>query len=361
LDQFLRAVHRRQVALAVVERAGLGLVVGCAVATVFVALVLWRGGEDAWNRAGLALAAGAVAGATAGMVRRPSVLASAGEADRQLGTADLLSTAFTLRTYVHPDDPWAKTVLALAAEQCRRHAPREVMLRRLGVRAWGGVLLAVAFVTVLTALSSASREAVAARSSGNDTAAGKQDANRLDRRPIVEMTDVAESAARQGRAELSPEDQHPKGSDVSAAAHMPPDSDGKSPARDSQAARTGASSPGVGSQATSATPPAPAAQQPGPSKQTDVPGGTAAPPDNGAPGAGVGRAAASPNPTGTDPANGGVITRSDHHSSPRAAPWTSDSWPQMVESAERQVRSGRVPDDARDLVRGYFDPTASGR
>jgi hypothetical protein len=57
-DQFLRAVHRRQVALRIVERAGVGLVIACAVATTFVAVVLWRGGDDAWSLAGFALAAG---------------------------------------------------------------------------------------------------------------------------------------------------------------------------------------------------------------------------------------------------------------------------------------------------------------
>jgi hypothetical protein len=359
-DRFLRAVHRRQVTLAIVERAALGLGFGCVVATVLVAVVLWRGGDDAWNLAGLVLAAGAVAGAVGGMVTRPSALAAASEADRQLGTADLLSTAFTL-SGTELSDPWARTVLALAAERCRRHTPREVMLRRLGIRAWGGILLAVAFVAVLTALSSASRDAVASRTAGNDTTAPERDATRSAHQPIVELTDVTEPpATRQHRAQVSPEDQPPPGSN-DASAELTSDSDGKRDARDLRTASNDASSPGVGgSQATSAIPRAPAAARPNPLERPDAHIDATAANHDGSPRAGVGPAARS-NPNGTGPATGGVIARGDGNSGRRAAPWTSNSWPQTVESAEQELRAGRVPDDARDLVRGYFDPSVSPR
>jgi hypothetical protein len=351
LEQFLRAVHRRQVALAVIERAGFGLVLGCAVATVLVGVVLWRGGENAWNVAGVALAAGAVVGAIAGAVTRPPVLASASEADRQLGTAELLSTAFTLGARSESNDPWANTVLALAADECWRHAPREVILRRLGVRAWGGILLAVAFVAVLTALSSASREAVAARTSDGASSDGRAQSRPAQVRPIVELTDVAKPPVRQHRAELSPEDQQPANSDVSAAP-TPSDSEAKPDERDARITGTDLASPATGgSQATTPTPRIPAAERPNPSDPTVARADATAPRKDRPPHVGVGRASRS-NQSGAETSSGGVVTNSHGNASQSRAPWTSNTWPQTVESAEQQLRNGRIPDDARDRVRG---------
>jgi hypothetical protein len=371
-DQFLRAVHRRHVALRIIERAGAGLVIACALATVFVAVVLWRGGNDAWSLAGFALATGAVVGAVAGAVNRPSALDAACEADRQLETSDLLATALTLNTRGDANDPWADTVLALAAERCRRHTPREVVLRRLGVRAWGGILLAVAFVGVLTALSSTSREAVAAGAAGDDAAARGQRASRATRQPIIELTDVTQAPPRQRRAELSPDDSPSSTSaaDAADAAAAAASSD-RTPAaaadtqpdaRDVGASSPNASSPSAGeSQATSANPRTPDAGRPKLSERTGAVEDTTRPRDDASPSAGVGRAARS-NGVGTDAVTGGdVITQIDRNPTRSAPPWSSSTWPQTVESAEQQVRSGRVPDDVRDLVRGYFDPAASGR
>jgi hypothetical protein len=363
-DRFLRAVHRRQVAFRIIERAGVALAVACGIATVFVAVVLWRGGNDAWSLAGFALAAGVVAGAVAGAVNRPSALDAAGEADRQLDTSDLLATALTLNARGDANDPWADTVLALAAERCRRHTPREVVLRRLGARAWGGILLAVAFVGVLTALSSTSGEAVAAGRAGDDAAVRGRDESRANRQPIVELTDVTQTPPRQRRAELSPEDSSSSSAtdstassdQTTAAADTQPD------ARDAGASNANASSAGAGqSQATSANPGTPDAGRPKPSPQAGaIADTTTRPREEGPPGAGVGRAARS-NEVGTDAAMGGVVTQIDNQPTRSVAPWSSDTWPQTVEAAEQQVRSGRVPDDVRDLVRGYFDPAASGR
>jgi hypothetical protein len=97
-----------------------------------------------------------------------------------------------------------------------------------------------------------------------------------------------------------------------------------------------------------------------PSERTDAREDVTAPRNDGSPRAGIGRAARS-NQNGTDSATGGVITRSDGNPSHPAAPWNSAAWAQTVESAEQEVRAGRVPDDARDLVRGYFDPSVSAR
>ena len=361
-DQFIRAVHRRQVVLWIIERAGLGVALGSAAAAVLVAVSIWHGGEGAWNLAAFALAAGAGVGVIAGAVRRPSTLASASEADRQLGTSDLFSTAFALNARVdaRQSDAWADTILALATERCRRHTPREVILRRLGVRAWGGILLSVAFVAVLAALSSASREAVASRTIGNDTTLDNQAASRTARQPIVDLTDVTQPPARQHRADLSPEDDRPSDAKDLTAQTVPSDTAAKPDARGSHDANIDASSPGAGgSQASSPPPRAPRAERANPSEPTAARDDATARPENGSPRAGVGRAAQ--DRRGTDPATGGVITHQDGAPSKPSAPWTSNTWPETVESAEQQLRAGRIPDDARDLVREYFDPAASAR
>ena len=51
-------------------------------------------------------------------------------------------------------NPWLRTVLALADEQCRRHTASQVVLRRYGSRAWGGIGLAASLVLTLAALFS---------------------------------------------------------------------------------------------------------------------------------------------------------------------------------------------------------------
>jgi hypothetical protein len=345
--------------LRIVEGAGVGVVIASAAATALVSVMVWRGGDNAWEVAGLALASGAVVGAIAGAVTRPTALASAGEADRQLGTSDLLATALALRPRDDENDPWVNTVLALAAEACRRHTPGEVMVRSLGVRAWGGILLAVTFVAVLAALSSASPEAVAAGTSGKDTSARRDDASSAHR-PIVELTDRMKSSSPQHRTALSPEDQQPHASDAGLA-QASPSSEAHADARDSRAASANTSSPGGGgSQATSATLQTPAAKRPNPSDRAEAREDASAPRNDGSPRSGVGRAARS-SASATDSAAGGVITGADDKPPHPPAPWTSNLWPQMVESAEQQVRTGGVPEEARDLVRGYFDPNASGR
>src|SRR5688572_30695924 len=141
LEHFVRALHRRYVALRVVESGAIGLLGGCVVGAVFAA-VLIRRGQDAWTLVGVALLVGTVCGMLWGATRRPSALAAAMEADRQLRTADLLATAWALRQR-RASDAFQHVVLAQAVARCARIAPSAVMLHRMGVRAWGGVALAL--------------------------------------------------------------------------------------------------------------------------------------------------------------------------------------------------------------------------
>src|SRR4051812_48354080 len=96
LDRFLRAVHRRLLVLRAIERGGACAAVACAVAAVLIGAAMWTG-RDALRMCVATVTVGAVAGIVWGLVRRPSMLRAAAEADRQLDLKDLLGTALAAR------------------------------------------------------------------------------------------------------------------------------------------------------------------------------------------------------------------------------------------------------------------------
>jgi hypothetical protein len=357
LARFLLAVHRRQVALRVIERAGLGLLGACVVATALVCVSLWRG-DDARLIAGIALAVGTTAGAIWGAMHHPSTFAAAVEADRQLHTSDLIATACTLGGDEHRTDldPWSRTVVALAKECCRRHRPSEVLLRRLGGRAWAGIVLAVAFVGVLTYMSSNVPRAVAARGADRDqNVASVGDEAR--RQPLVELTALTPNVPPQPRTQLSPEDAASRPNDsfaqsVSPSSEQPKHdavgSDGQHDARSAAPGGEGAGEASSESVKRDAEP-----------RASNSLSKSSADPTDARTGDGVGLTALDPKRTG-DAASGGIVEAS-RRVVRTPAPWTADTWPQTVEHARQTLNAGGVPDDARDLVRGYFDRAAASR
>ncbi|HZH28288.1 MAG TPA: hypothetical protein VEY95_14020, partial [Azospirillaceae bacterium] len=82
-DAFLRALHRRLVLVRVLEHAGIGALAGCAAAGVLIPLLLWQGRPSLPPVMAL-LALGTMSGIVRGVARRPSAVAAAMEADRQL-------------------------------------------------------------------------------------------------------------------------------------------------------------------------------------------------------------------------------------------------------------------------------------
>jgi hypothetical protein len=343
LDRFVGAVHRRHVLLRVLECAGLGLLAGCVVAAVLAVILLARG-RDAWTVSGSALAGGAMVGAVWAILRRPTPLSAASEADRQFGTSDLISTAWTLSRTDGDDDPWRRTVLALAAARCHQLSPSTVLLHRLGLRAWGGIAFSVAFVATLAALSSTSLQA----SRSSQAVAGKTaDASR---KPIVEI--ALAPTRTQRRVEQSPGDERRIGNELSKDIPVT-DPKEPNPARsgDERDQRPGASSPGAGAGQAKGNVQDPP-RNPADPDSAGLPTGTGAAATTHTAG-GVGRAADAPATSGS--VAGGVIQLTP--STEMVPPWRDNSWPQAVESAGRAVQSGRVPDDYRDLVREFFDPT----
>ena len=157
LDQFLRKVHRRWLAWRTLERVGLCTVVACGFAAVLAALLIYRG-EPALSLILAVMLAGVVCGLLLALIHCPTPLDTAIEIDRQLNLHDLLATALSLeqgRVAEHDpfDSSWRQTVLAQAAQRVQSLQPRDLVLHRLGARAWGGIGLSSALVVTMGLIS----------------------------------------------------------------------------------------------------------------------------------------------------------------------------------------------------------------
>lgn len=352
LQRFVRALHRRQGLLRLIEYAGVGLLGGCAVALVLVPVHLWRG-QDAWPVACAVLGTGTLAGAGWGFARRPTALAAATEADRQLNTADLLGTAWAMHGGIDElgGNAWRQAVLVLADARCDELSPSAVLLRRFGGRAWGGIALAVALVATLASFSSGRNPTEPAR---QRDAAARPEARRDAARPILQI--AMESPGSQRRAEQNPGDERDRGN--SALEAEPPDGTDANPtsadrtpagSRESAAAAGGAGD-GTGRIQPDATDPQNRERAP----TAADPAGRQA--DGSRVGGGAGRAAREASEAGME-SSGGSLARDG--TAPAAPPWQHASWDAAVEAAGDAIRAGRVADDYHDLVRGFFDRPAA--
>jgi hypothetical protein len=332
-NQFARllgAVRRRLIVVRALERAGGCTAVACVFAGALGGMMLWRGENGLpWTVGTIAL--GALVGLAWGMIRRPRLLDAAILADRQWDLADLLATALAVRA---SDDPWARAVVAMADQRCRTLSADALLLRRWGARAWGGIGLAAALVLTLGALSS-----VPADSQARGLAA------------TVDVPPAHATAQRSDASALKPDEPTTSARGIRRA--------GSDAARaDATTSRNNAAAPSAG-QGRSRPPPG-AAQAGGTvgegrtavSSPARLPDPLDSATSSGRSGTGGGRAAgmgsASPEQTGS---RGLTVGRSPQRAAP---PWQSSSWPADCENAAQLVRTGRVPDTCRDVVREYF-------
>lgn len=335
-ERFIGRVRRRFVFLRLLERTGLGVVCACAAAAPLLGIALWRG-QEALPIALAALGVGAVGGFFWGIVSRPGELEAALEADRQLDWADLLASAWSVRG--RHDDPWSAAVALAADERCRCTSPGAVMLSRLGVRAWGGIALAAVLVLALGLFPRFSNQSQA------------QNALRASSGALLNPHSDESTAA------------FPRPSRRTAVQPEPEDamngrfSDGRSAAADSQSGRqngagnerasgqkSGSSeTSGAGSSHTDVTH---AGSLPQPRRNT----GSAATGREGAAGTGAGN----PSTTAAAPADGAGVA-SDDPTAGAVPPWRAADWPRNVRRAHQAMDSGQIPDQYRDVLRGYFD------
>jgi hypothetical protein len=343
LDQFIRALHRRLIALRIIEHAGIGLLAGCAIGAVFVGIMLYRN-QNAWSVGIAALIVGALGGMLWGVAHLPSILTAATEADRQLRTADLLATAWHLKekTAREAIDPWTQSVVAIADQRCSGLRPSAVLLHRFGVRAWGGISLAVAFVGTLAAMSSEPLRAGTGAVAGDISSA--QVTTIMPRRPIVELT--ADGSVVQRRVEQTPasdrgESQQPEVENASAGDESSDSENRNAPSMRSSAGRGEGQTKSPQAQQPERDSSSPVAAEPLLNRSSQSAGG-------------VGPSARSF--AEDERRSGGAVVNS--HPAGVVPPWRDAAWPSSVQSALRNVQAGHVPDEARDLVRGYFDPTS---
>jgi hypothetical protein len=149
-DSFLRRFRRRWIAWRMAECSGICAAVAAGVGLFIVPILLWRD-QPALECAMILLSIGALAGFLWACIHRPTILQTAGEIDRQLQLHDLLSTA--LRFDASHDAAFAAIVIRQAEARCAEISPSQLILYRLGSRAWGGIGLVTALLLSVAMLS----------------------------------------------------------------------------------------------------------------------------------------------------------------------------------------------------------------
>ena len=336
---FVRRAHRRRVTWRVLEHAGVGVLIACALGFISTTLLAWRGISSAGEPIVptlVLLALGAACGAAAGLRRKPMLLDTATDLDRQLRSPDLLSTALLVqRERAFTDAGFVSTVLSLSDARVADVSLNELMVRRFTPRAWAGVGLATAsslvfalMMTVPPTPSSAEDSRAAERSISHDLdRVSAPDARHAEPALVPRNSDAVANGSRPDDSEDSNRPMSERsGTKRSAAAAASARGDGTARTDDLRETRS-PSSP-VGTHATG----------------RPVSGDTTAQ-------AGVGHESMTAGPgDGPD----GVVTR-DPTATRNVAPWSSQFWPANQSAARDALRADKVPAAYRDLVKDYFD------
>jgi hypothetical protein len=341
LDVFVRALHRRMVAVRALERLGLGLLAGCAVCLLLMPILIWRG-EATGTLAVAALGTGGVAGLLWALAHRPTKLQAAFEADRQLGLSDLLGTALTLSR--DRREPMEATVLAMAEARCRGVSPSAIALNRLGVRSWGGIALAGALVVGLGLFGGQTPDSSAQASGPRSWQEIEAAQDRLNNTHMGAAPDLRRA--------------HP-GTGGDDDDHSPDSTQSQSEDGNVSTAKTSASSNGAGSseQGTGAGAAASASKGGDGAHHDPVTGGNTAGgarPDHTAGGGGTAATSEGAGGDGNAGATGGT-TGARH-----VPAWRAQGWPAAQEAARDALRGGKIPDAYRPLVRDYFERESGG-
>jgi hypothetical protein len=335
LNRFIRGVYWRLVVVRLVEWAGIGFVLGCAVALVGM-LVMRNRPQSPLVVAGILVGIGAMAGLVAAALRRPKVIDAAIEADRQLNLYDLLSTAWQIETAPSTAQDFEQAVLVIARDRAAHLRPREVVLNRLGMRAWGGIGLAGALVLTVGFLTANPLDTQAAFSPLQPGASRNADER------------TARSTAQGGSRRRPPviAHDHPRGQDDplpgAGQATEAPFKTSSGQGTNSQASNPQGAGSGAGR-----TPPTNTVNR------TFDPAGTNSnrTANTGQVASGVGTSSDNPNIT---PGNNTSTSAGSSSKSAPAPAWQSDSWPQSREAADAAINSGQIPPAYHDLVREYF-------
>jgi hypothetical protein len=336
-EQFLAHTHRRWIIWRVVERAGLCILISSILAAVLSIILIARG-ESSMALVLVCLSIGLIAGALLGWITRPSLFDSATEADRQLGLADLLGTALSIRrlqTVVADDfdQQWSSTILAHAEARCATLANESLILRKFGAGAWGGIGLSAAIVLTLGALSTnplvtqardatpQTRDSESSSQSLSQQLSNAMRANQND----AEFPNEPDSAQHTRMDSTKPNDRATKSINT---------------ANNNQASASVTNRGASGSGKTDSTQTSPTSFD-GVSRSDT--------PSNGENATG-GNDSANTSERGNDRSSSTVTSKQK----PTAPPWDNNDWSDAQNRATDQIRAGHIPDTYRDLVRDYF-------
>jgi len=329
-EQFVAAVHRRAVAWSLVERTGITLAGAAGVAGVLTVVGVSQEVPAGPIMTGAVLIAVTV-GAAWGILRRPNRLDAVMEADRQLNLQDLLSSAL-----LAPTDDFGSAVRVMARRACAKHSPGEIVLHRLGVRAWGGIGLAWAMVVVVSLLAG----------NGTDTRANIAGKPALARTSSesTPITSHADSHRDTGGSEAASDDFSHVGTpqDSSATNACSNDRHGQPTPVDA----TGQESSQTNASSAARTPTAGSGDASDSSQTGATVNGTG------------GHASVNRAPGDGSASSNGTVTSPSAHVQP--APWMTDHWPADRDAALQAVQSGQVPPAYQDLVHDYFISTPVG-
>ncbi|HVT89837.1 MAG TPA: hypothetical protein VHD56_13365 [Tepidisphaeraceae bacterium] len=332
--RFLHRARRRWMAWRTLEAAGIGAAIAAALASIIVSILLMRG-ETAIMPAGVLLSLGATIGIIFGLTRKPTLLQTAMMADQQLGLHDLLSS--TLRKQSWGDEGFRRIVFAQAEVLCSARSPNELIVQRLGGRAWGGIGIASALVMTLAMMSSqpgmtAARDVTIPAHSADQTneLAGKKTEQRAE-------SQLAQSAVRQNRP-LKPAD---LGLDEGSGDRWSSEQSSSKSARRSGQADDGAG-PAAGRSTDAQTSPLDFVGRPGE-------------PAQGVGGTTLFNAGHGMSSQATAGINADPIIGTGQSKAISASPWNTAGWSNDPSQAGRKVELGEIPESYRDLIRDYFD------
>ncbi|MCY2952324.1 MAG: hypothetical protein NTU53_10145 [Planctomycetota bacterium] len=338
LKRFVSRVYWRLLVLRMAEAGGVGMAIGAlsAIMLFFISDYGWGGVS---LPVGVMMVSGAVVGGIWAILRRARPIEAAIEADRQLGLADLLSTAWVICGQGLGDKDLAAAVLAVAEDRCAGLGVSDVVLNRFGRRAWGGIGLVCALSLVLGFLSAnpVESEAVARAAVTGPGIAG-------DERGRAGENSGRGATMRRNTVGVIGVD-HPGG-----------DEGGFDPSRNTKAVAEGSGRMGGGTEMANAEGTGTGAGRSQTAGRVEplTSGGT-----NAARGSEGGVAAAG---TGASMGNGNAgrgalgAAAGNESAGVHAAPaWRMAGWAAASEQAGAAMREGRVPAEYQDIVRKYFE------
>ena len=323
---FITRAHRRRIAWRFIEHGAIGLLIASGIAAIVLAVAWWRG-IDALAASIAVMVIGVIAGFVASIWRTPSLIETAGLVESQIGSPELLSSAL-----LSGRADFADALRAMADERVRGATLASLVLRRFGLRTFGGAALASALVMVVAILSSGpmvERAAIASNEGGSNDPRERWIENSIAR-------DLATRAKINDATRPPQRDVDSSGSKIeSDPVRANADFGNRSENNSTIASRGGGAARSDGANADRI--------QPNENNTIASQSGTLTM----ANGVGTSIKASVPGANATEQV-------SDSSNPQSIAPWRSSAWPRDREAALQAVQNGSVPDTYRSLVQDYF-------